>query len=231
MSVKLGELQKHAAPRPGSRRAAALSIDRLLWTRLLCEGNEVGVYYMRGRWYDPELGRFVQEDSIGVDCGINDYAFAGNDPVNGSDPSGLDGGSGPAVTGCLQRAEAQKQFGEFAYRKALEECIGTLAGVTAPSGPPAYYNPLSISTWDWALLNFHNFVTGEGPTNQYYGPTSPQVQEIQTSPKVSDARKMACSNMRAQGEPHLDNFSARFGLSGLRQAGPNATRQFVGRFR
>ncbi|MGI8483982.1 MAG: RHS repeat-associated core domain-containing protein [Thermomicrobiales bacterium] len=49
----------------------------------------MGLYYMRGRWYDPELGRFIQEDPIGTDGGINVYAFAGNDPVNGSDPSGL----------------------------------------------------------------------------------------------------------------------------------------------
>lgn len=44
--------------------------------------------YMRGRRYDPELGRFIQEDPI--HSGVNDYVFAGNDPVNGSDPSGMD---------------------------------------------------------------------------------------------------------------------------------------------
>ncbi len=44
---------------------------------------------MRNRWYDPETGRFVNEDPAGFAGGINLYAFAGNDPVNGSDPSGL----------------------------------------------------------------------------------------------------------------------------------------------
>lgn len=41
---------------------------------------------MTGRWYDPQVGRFVQEDPI--HSGANDYTFAGNDPVNGGDPTG-----------------------------------------------------------------------------------------------------------------------------------------------
>jgi RHS repeat-associated protein len=40
-----------------------------------------------GRWYSPDLGRFVSVDPI--QDGSNWYAFAGNDPVNQSDPTGL----------------------------------------------------------------------------------------------------------------------------------------------
>jgi RHS repeat-associated protein len=47
-----------------------------------------GLYYNRARWYDPDLGRFISEDPIGLAGGINPYAFAGNDPVNQWDPSG-----------------------------------------------------------------------------------------------------------------------------------------------
>jgi len=39
------------------------------------------------RWYSPDLGRFISEDPI--QDGSNWYAFAGNDPVNSADPSGL----------------------------------------------------------------------------------------------------------------------------------------------
>ncbi len=56
---------------------------------------EVGLYQYRARWYDPELGRFLSEDPIGLAGGINGYAYAENDPVNHSDPSGLT---------CLKRA-------------------------------------------------------------------------------------------------------------------------------
>ncbi|MGI8765970.1 MAG: RHS repeat-associated core domain-containing protein [Gemmatimonadaceae bacterium] len=72
----------------GIPRVSGNANSRLMWKGLLWEGDVVGLYYMRGRWYDPELGRFIQEDPIGTDGGINVYVFAGNDPVTGSDPSG-----------------------------------------------------------------------------------------------------------------------------------------------
>jgi RHS repeat-associated protein len=63
--------------------------NRLLWKGLLWEGDIVSLYYMRNRWYDPDLGRFISEDPLEHDGGLNLYAFSGNDPVNGQDPSGL----------------------------------------------------------------------------------------------------------------------------------------------
>lgn len=48
-----------------------------------------GLYYLRARWYDPDLGRFVSEDPIGLAGGINPYAYVGSSPMNGTDPSGL----------------------------------------------------------------------------------------------------------------------------------------------
>jgi RHS repeat-associated protein len=51
--------------------------------------TETGFYYFRARFYDPQVGRFLSEDPIGIRGGTNLYSFAGNDPVNGSDPYGL----------------------------------------------------------------------------------------------------------------------------------------------
>ena len=53
------------------------------------QDDETGLYYYRARYYDPELGRFISEDPIGFKGGINFYAYVGNNPLIGNDPSGL----------------------------------------------------------------------------------------------------------------------------------------------
>jgi RHS repeat-associated protein len=55
---------------------------------IMDEGN--GLLYMRARYYDPELGRFINQDPIGLRGGMNLYAYVGNNPLNFVDPSGLD---------------------------------------------------------------------------------------------------------------------------------------------
>jgi RHS repeat-associated protein len=52
-------------------------------------GPEVDVYYMRHRWYETGTGRFLSEDPIGLAGGYNPVVFAGDNPVSGSDPTGL----------------------------------------------------------------------------------------------------------------------------------------------
>jgi RHS repeat-associated protein len=54
------------------------------------EFDGLGLYYYRARYYNPATGRFVSEDPIGFDGGINKYAYAGNDPIDYFDPLGLD---------------------------------------------------------------------------------------------------------------------------------------------
>ena len=52
------------------------------------ELDSSGLYYYRARYYDPSTGRFDSEDPLGFAAGINFYAYVGNNPVNGNDPSG-----------------------------------------------------------------------------------------------------------------------------------------------
>ena len=44
------------------------------------------LYYFNQRYYDPEIGRFVNEDPAGQ--GMNHYAYCGNNPLMYTDPDG-----------------------------------------------------------------------------------------------------------------------------------------------
>lgn len=47
------------------------------------------IYHTLNREYYPEIARFLEPDPAGLVDGPNIYAYAGNDPVNSKDPSGL----------------------------------------------------------------------------------------------------------------------------------------------
>jgi RHS repeat-associated protein len=50
-----------------------------------------GFYYMRARYYNPTVGRFISEDPIGFGGGdVNLMAYVGNNPVNFIDHMGTD---------------------------------------------------------------------------------------------------------------------------------------------
>ena len=51
--------------------------------------DETGLYYNRHRYYDPELGRYISPDPIGLYAGFNLYRYVENSPVMFADPDGL----------------------------------------------------------------------------------------------------------------------------------------------
>jgi RHS repeat-associated protein len=83
-----------AADRLGYRRADPTEIPTSSAANLYgFHGHEVdpatGLVYMRNRWYDPAMGRFVAADPLGYVDGPSAYGFGTNDPANRSDPMGL----------------------------------------------------------------------------------------------------------------------------------------------
>jgi RHS repeat-associated protein len=50
-----------------------------------------GLYYMRARYYDPTVGRFISEDPLGFGGGdVNLFAYVSNNPIGAIDPYGLE---------------------------------------------------------------------------------------------------------------------------------------------
>ncbi len=53
------------------------------------EQDESGLYFYRARYYSPDMGRFISEDSYGFASGdLNFYAYALGNPISYNDPSG-----------------------------------------------------------------------------------------------------------------------------------------------
>ena len=54
---------------------------------------EIGLYYLKSRYYDPVIGRFISQDDVSyldpkTINGLNLYAYCGNNPVMAVDPEG-----------------------------------------------------------------------------------------------------------------------------------------------
>ena len=69
------------------------------------EAAEIGLKYYVARWYDSEIGHFVQADSLVPDAGNptawNRYAYVSNNPLSYIDPSGHSGIINPSVNSTL----------------------------------------------------------------------------------------------------------------------------------
>lgn len=96
--------------------------------------SETGLYYYRARYYDPVAGRFITRDPIGFEGGINQYAYVLNNPVNYTDPEGLN----PAAARTLALALAAARTAKIAIEKGANYCKNIRCKI-AVHGPHHYF--------------------------------------------------------------------------------------------
>jgi RHS repeat-associated protein len=70
-----------------SAGSASVGLKRFRWAGAQYDA-ETGFYFLRTRFYDPSVGRFVQEDKVGRAGGATLYAYAGGEPLGRRDPGG-----------------------------------------------------------------------------------------------------------------------------------------------
>ncbi len=77
-----------------------------------------GLLYMRARYYNPYIGRFINADPSGFGGGINFYAYADANPISLIDPFGLDPTS--VSHSWVESWEKMESHDSEAHRYALE---------------------------------------------------------------------------------------------------------------
>ena len=97
--------------------------------------EESGLHYNRFRYYDPQSGRFVNQDPVGLLGGVNNYQYAPN-PVGWIDPLGFSCKEVEAmenrVAGAVARHGGVEVEGGYAFpskkaaKKAASEILGDM---------------------------------------------------------------------------------------------------------
>ncbi len=140
---------------------------------------DIGVVHLGARVYDPVIGRFLSRDPLIIPrtaSTTNPYSFGFNDPVNVSDPSGLDPGLGICATSwggaCgSDPSSAASQGGvpfdlREAYKFAKRLIGGSSGGAELPSPsllPKDAFDTAPIAMWpQWQSRTFLDDVAGWG---------------------------------------------------------------------
>ena len=109
--------------------------------------HESGLHYNRFRYYDPQTGRFVHQDPIGLLGGENLFAYGPN-PITWLDPYGLASHGQLGTFGDLSNQTGDKlDAHELVRNKALEQ-MGCAKGLRMNANP-------SIATPRSQHVNIH----------------------------------------------------------------------------
>ncbi len=112
------------------------------------------MHYNWHRFYDPETGRYISADPIGLQGGINLYSYVYQDPVNWIDPWGL------SVAPWIGVADMSLALGGGNGITSLTpgQLIDLQNDLSTATGVLSYANALSLTSHalDWLIMNESN---------------------------------------------------------------------------
>ncbi|EGK4120270.1 hypothetical protein IPA39_004702 [Escherichia coli] len=116
--------------------------------------RETGLHYNLHRYYDPDVGRFMVTDPIGLLGGLNLYAYAPN-PLSWIDPLGLSG-SGlvngvPQNPGIVRRFMSKAEYKDFLKNGFVFDPTDPRGGISVTSVKVDPKNPDAIKRSTGAL--------------------------------------------------------------------------------
>jgi RHS repeat-associated protein len=189
---------------------------------------ETGLYHVRNRFYDPNLGRFLQIDSTGFRDSYNLYQYARSSPVMYIDPTGrvvIIGGIliGAAIGALLAAASyslttetEEFDYGELAIYAAGGAAAGALGGLAffgaasslAAIGVTATYTSVAAGVASGATGGFFGGFVTQGGLTLYHGATIEQAASVGFSAGLREGA------IGALGGAVGGAFLGRFGAGG-----------------
>lgn len=106
---------------------------------------DTNLYYYRARYYDTDIGRFISEDPLRFQAGINFYAYVDNNPVNANDPSGMCPSCVGALYGAISGGVGGYVTATFANQGRIDTLKSIGLGIVAGAGVGAL-NPLASNS-------------------------------------------------------------------------------------
>ncbi len=195
-------------------------------------------HYNHNRFYNPVLGRYMEPDRIGLEGGLNPYIYAGSDPINNVDITGLNTRnsrvaairpmSDPLITSTVLRLQQDIRLHNpnFSYN------------VIVPAGQPTY-TIRDVFFLQRELNRYSNsnsipLLNGASRSAQY-------ANNWQSASLSETVRRIAGENPRIYNTPNrqktifenrTDGMQVMYDLSGnyfrINNSNINSSRSFVG---
>jgi len=174
-----------------------------------------GQYYLRARYYNPILGRFMQEDVCQGD-GLNLYVYCGNNPVVYYDPSGYTETSQQPGNGCPPDAQFSKDDNtdnddepatHTYYTVQNESDAERLCGDGTPWPTEGTRANLGEGVYAWG-----NMDDAQNYLERKQGRTSEPLSILQFNVNDNDLSNMKTLDTRNMSDAQRESFFGQYGV-------------------